>query len=223
MAQENVKVRQNTYEVYADGQERVSRGNRRGEQIVIPSFLQASFDKKVFQASIGTATTPVSFAKTAYDADQPQLVIDVPAGTTIVPIELTVDLEDSAGTDNEIIWGCAGANVGAGTSTAVTPVNLWIPPTGGQAPATRCSAYRQYTGNGTDVTSESDFIEFVRWVYAFADATTDPVKHFHWNAMESPAPVINGAGSLVLWVVGATTAPAGFVRAKWWEFSDTEV
>lgn len=226
MAYEIVKVRQNTYEVYSEGQERVARGNRRGELVSIPSFLQASFDKKVFQASIGTASTPVSFAKTAYDADQPQLVIDVPSGTTIVPLELEITLEDSAGTDNEVIWGCAGDNVGAGTSTAVTAapglVNLYIPASGA-APASRCSVYRQYTGNGTDITDDTDFFEFYRETYAFADATTDPIKKFRWSAMQSPAPIINGTGSLVLWVVAASTAPAGFVRAKWWELSSEEV
>ena len=223
MAYEILKIRQNTYEVYSDGQERTARGNRRSEIVTMPAYLQASADKKVFQASIGTATTPVSFAKTAYDADQPQLVIDVPVGKVIIPLELTVMLEDSAGTDTEVIWGCAGALSGAGTSTAVTPANLWIAPSGGAAPASSCSAYRQYTGNSTDITAETDFIEFYREVYAFADATTDPIKTFKWRAMESPAPVINGAGSLVLWVVATTTAPAGFVRAKWWELDTNEV
>lgn len=225
MAQENIKVRQNTYETYADGQERVARGNRRGEAVVIPSFLQASFDKRVYQAGIGSASTPVSMAKTAYDADQPQLVIDVPSGVTIVPLELLVSLETSAGTLNEVIWGCAGDNVGAGTSTAVTAApglaNLFIP-SSGTAPATSCSVYRQYTGNGTDVTDDADFFEFYREVYAFADATTDPFKTFKWKATESPAPIIQGTGSLVLWIVSATTASTGFVRAKWWEFKSSE-
>lgn len=223
MAYEIVKVRQNTYETYSDGQERVARGNRRGELITIPSFLEASFDKKVFQSTIGTASTPVSMAKTAYDADQPQLVVDVPSGTSIVPLELLVSLEASAGTLTEVILGCAGALSGSGTSTAVTPANLWIAPSNGTAPASRCSSYRQYTGNSTDITAESDFIEFYREVYAFADTTGDPIKTFKWSAMVSPPPVLNGAASLVLWIVAAGTAPTGYVRLKWWELADSEV
>ena len=190
MAYEIVKVRQNTYETYADGQERVARGNRRGELIVLDTFSQAVFDKRVFQASIGSATTPVSFAKTAYDADQPQLAIDVPAGVTYA---------------------------------LGTLQNMWIAPDNGVAPTSRCSVYSLYTGNGTDTTAAVDFREIDRWVYAFADTTLGPVKEYHWSALQKPTVVINGNGSLVIWIDGTTTAPAGFVRVKWMELSDSEV
>ena len=204
-----------TYEQAPGGSDKPVRLNKRQEMIAISPFGQAVADKNVFQAVIGSATTPVSFVKTAYDADQPQLVIDVPSGTTIMPLELEVVLEDSAGTDNEVIWLASGTNVGAGTSTVVTPVNLFVT-SSANAPASRCSGFRQYTGNGTDPNT-GEFFEFYRTVYAFADATTDPVKRFRWSALESPAPIIEGTGSLVLYIVGTTTAPAGFVIAKWWE------
>lgn len=166
-------------------------------------------DGRIYSAVVGVAGTPTSFAKTAFDADQPQLVVDVPAATTIVPLTAELTLQDSAGTDTTMALLAATVNVGAGTSTAVTPVNAHF----GHSRTSDCSVYSLYTANGTDpATGTEQWLDHT--VYAFADATTDPVKKFE-VALE---PVeIDGTGSFVVYIFATTTAPAGFLKVRWLE------
>lgn len=186
------------------------RGLRDGSVITADLILALALEGRVYSANVGSAQTPVSFAKTAYDADQPQLVIDVPANTAIIPLHARLALQDSAGTDN--IWHhiATDVNVGAGTSTEVTPVNH---NTEGGSP--NSSAFSLYTGNGTDPTTGTERY-LGHEVYAFADATTDPIKVFNWDWRDNPGTIV-GAGAWVHYVVGTTTAPAGYAVATWAE------
>ena len=48
----------------------------------------------------------------------------------------------------------------------------------------------------------------------------DPQDAYVWSHLkDGPAPVIEGTGSLVCWIAGATTAPTGYLTAVWAEFS----
>jgi hypothetical protein len=184
--------------------------------LVTAEYVQALImGGHAYAVNRGTATTPISFAKTAYDEDQPQLVVRVPSGTVIVPIALEVSLEDSAGTDNGIVWGVSENDVGAGTSTAITGRNMRS-----DAPnSTGCTIQRDYTGNATAV---SNMVEHIRDGYAFADATTDPIKTFRYSVKDTPMPMLVGAASLILWVWGASTAPSGFATVKWVELTSSQ-
>lgn len=220
---ETVKTRRSasnqvTYESRANNEEKLMVATPRGSGLVLPEYFAAVAEGRVFVANRGTASTPISFAKTAYDADQPQLVIDVPAGTAIMPLYLEIVLEDAAGTDTEMIWSVSDGLLGSGTSTAVTPANARTQSSGSQ-PGSACSVYRDYTGNST---APSNGFEFARFLDAFAQEA-DARNRFLWSAnKEGWAPLIQGTGSLVLHVAAATTAPAGYVTAVWWEMS-TEV
>jgi len=203
--------------VNADGTTPALRVNRSADLYVADLPTQWALEGRVFVANRGTATTPVSFAKTAYDEDQPQLVLRVPEGTTIIPLYCEVVLEDSAGTDNEIIWGVTANDIGNGTSTAVTPYNVLS--VGGKT--TAVTVRRDYTGNAT---AASQVKELGRFGYAFADASTDPAKRFvlQFGNDRNIVP-IKGADSLNLWVAGATTAPSGYATVVWAEFLSTEL
>lgn len=221
---EIVKVRRSaagkvSYESYANNQERLMAGNSRGEGIVLPAYFNAVAEGRMFVANVGTATTPISFAKTAYDADQPQFVIDVPSGTTIMPISLKVVHETEAGTLNEVIWSVSDGILGAGTSTVVTPANARTQVSGVQ-PSSVCSLYSLYTGNST---APSNGFEFARFSSPFVLSDGDPHNdhRYIWTAQgEGWAPMIQGTGALVCHIVGGT-APTGYLTAVWWEM-DTE-
>ena len=226
MALEFLKIRRHstgkvTYANYANDQERAIAGNQRGEGIWVPSYQNAVEEGTVFTALVGAATTPISFAKTAYDADQPQFVVDVPSGTTIRPLSLKVILEDAAGTDTEIIQSFANANMGAGTSTAVTSADLLFnmrAQAAGTDPATACSVYSLYTGNGS---LTSGMREFWRHTAQFAQEADDAdANDGIWGILKGDiGPVIEGTGSWVVHIDGTTTAPAGFLIATWWEYT----
>lgn len=159
----------------------------------------------------GTATTPISFAKTAYDEDQPALTIDVPEDSIIVPVLLEVVLEDAAGTDNAVVWGVSNNLAGAGTSSALTSVNLRAD----QPTTSDCTVRRDYTGNATAATN---LLEIVRDGDAFANVSTGPSRRAFRHTIDTMVmPTILGEASLYLWVWATTTAPSGFVTVHWVE------
>lgn len=212
-------VCQDSYVVRPEGGALALRINRRGELVTTDLLHQFSLDGRVFGVNLGTDTTPEDFAKTTYDADQPQLVLDVPNNTTVIPLSLRVVLETSAGTLNEVTAGVASVNVGSGTSTELTPQSIYT----SQPRSTNCSVYSLYTGNGTDPTA-NNWLEFFRWGYAFADTSGDPAKVAMWDAKTAPfIPVVEGTGSLVVHVVGATTAPEGYATLVWAELATSDV
>jgi len=179
------------------------------------SYQQLVLAGHVHCVNRGSATTPIDFVKTTYDEDQAQLVVRVPSGTVIVPLELEVVLETSGGTLNEVIWGWSENDVGAGTSTAITGRNMRT-----DAPnSTAITIQRDYTGNFT--TAVSNLTEIFRDTYAFADAGTDPHKVYRLSIKEHVMPVLVGAASLILWVVGGT-APTGYATVKYAEFSNAQ-
>lgn len=193
-----------------------ARATLDGSAVQLPWVAALALEGRVFSATVGSLTTPISFAKTAYDSDQPQFVLDVPASKAVIPLGVLLHLEDAAGTDNEVYLVLSTTQVGAGTSTAVTPKNART-----DSPASSaCSAYSLYTGNGTDPTIHS---EIWRAGYAFADATNDPAKIFTWSANDTPLNVVVGTGSLVIYIVGTTTAPAGYLKVVWAEMDKTDI
>lgn len=218
---EVVKVRRNasgktTYENYANNQERLMAGTPRGEGLILPAYFNAVAEGRVYVANVGTATTPTDFSKTAYDADQPQLVVDVPVGTTIIPLSIRAVFETEAGTLTELIASVSQTLTGAGTSTAVTPVNARVQASGTN-PSSVCSVYSLYTGNGT---APSGGYEFVRWSSPFTLSDGDALPdRMAWKAAdEGWAPQIEGGASLVIHIDGTTTAPTGYLTVAWWEF-----
>lgn len=170
-----------------------------------------AMEGRVYNVSVGSATTPATF-KTGYTALQPELVIDIPSGTTIIPISIRVMLEDSAGTDTEIVALTSTTVVGAGTSTAVTPKSTRTDSPNG---ASGVSAYSLYSGNGT--TTPTIHNEFWRAGYAFADTTVGPLKLYEYDVRNAVQQIIVGAGALVIYVGATTTAPAGYIKVTYIE------
>lgn len=198
-------------------QYRALAGTADGAAYTVDWFTALALEGRMYGLNVGTLSTPVA-GHVGIDDDQPEAVLDVPSGTTIIPVSIDLYLEDSAGTDTEVVFLTSQANVGAGTSTELSTIrNLRA-----DAPLTSsCTAYRSYTGNGT---ATSAGFEFYRSGYPFADATTDPVKKFHWSAKESGiVPVIVGDGALVLYWAGTTTAPSGFAQIVYVEVPSTSI
>lgn len=192
-------------------------GNHRGEGLFLPAHFNAVAEGRVFVVNQGTETTPIAYAKTAYDADQPQLVIDVPVGTTIMPLAMKFVSETEAGTLNEVIFSVSQTLTGAGTSTALTPVNARVQ-AAGTAPATACSVYSLYTGNGTAPSGGYEFARFSS-PFVFSDGDPHSDNRYQWKAAdEGWAPLIEGGGSLLVHAVAASTQITGYCTVIWWEF-----
>lgn len=191
----------------ADALKKAFRALRDGTLSFVDFAMISAMEGVVGHWDVGTSTTPITF-KTGFTAAQPELALDVADGYTLIPLCLQVHLEDSAGTDNEIVAQISkGTAIGAGTSTAITGRNT---NTGYSAPA-GVTAYSAYSGSGTAPTTPA---EIWRTGYAFADTTVGPLKVYQWNAKDFAPVLIKGAGALAVYVGATTTAPAGFIKAS---------
>ncbi len=181
-----------------------------GNTIVTTDGQGAVREGNVFVAQIGSASTAISFAKTAFDLNQPQMTFDVLAGTTMEMLSFTVVLETEAGALNEIILSTSNALSGVGSSTAVTPVNAKLSASGSDSTSTGVTVRSLYTGDCTDPSSG---YEFGRYSQPFVSSDGDPLSMWKWSAAEEGwGPVIEGTGSVFCHIVGAT-APTGYVIA----------
>jgi len=207
---------------YGNGASPAFRQSKRGELVGVDFLTQLSLDGRLYNAVMGTASTPVDFAKTAYDADQPQFVVDVPTGVTILPLNLLVMFETQAGTINEIIVGVAATLAGSGTSTAVVPQTLC---THDAALATGCSVRSLYTGNSTDMTTAGNGYAIIgRYGNAFADTKERWQSIWTWSALkDGNMPKLKGPACFVVHIAAGTTAPTGYLTFTWAEFSSDEI
>lgn len=202
----------------SDGGETAARMLRDGSLSVADLLAVLAMEGRLFTASVGTASTPATF-KTGYTAAQPELAIDVPVGTLLLPIDLEVYLEDSAGTDNEVVVLTSSTAVGAGTSTELSAATIG----NHRTDIPRRTAARVYTLHSANGTAPTIVSEIFRGGYPFADATGAPEKRWSWSIFRNSPHVVVGPGSLVVYVGGTVTAPAGFIKASWAELPTTVV
>lgn len=187
-------------------------GTRDGAIYVCDYILGMALEGKVFQANHGTLTTPITFI--AYDADRPDFDLDVPTGVAAILTRIEIHLEDSAGTDNEIIVTTSNNIAGAGTSTALTPVSTRR----NSGLSSSCSAYGTYTANCTLPTST---LEFVRFQNAFADTVGG--RDYIWTYKDGNPQILVGPSALQIHVSATTTQAAGFIKVSWAELTSTDL
>ena len=174
---------------------------------------------RVMVTNMGSTTTPISFASAGgVTLARPHAWVRVPTDTAIIVFSAAVELEDSAGTDNEIAAVSAAIDVANGTSSAATVAPTSTSRNLTPAYTSLCTARQLATADVT-VTGAA-FIELDRWVYPFADATTDPVKKYTYS---SKSDWLVGPATFLLYIYGTTTAPAGFVQIRFGEVPSTWV
>lgn len=98
----------------------------------------------VFGINYGQGTTFVS-AKTSLTATEPDMVLDVPNGTTIIPLQINLSFATMAGTANHFFVQIGHGTVGSGTSTVATAG----PTAFGSGFQSKCVGFQAYSGAGT--------------------------------------------------------------------------
>jgi len=185
--------------------------------IVRDSILQWKLEGKVFYAQQGDAATKLDFAETAYDEDQPQFALRVPQGIICIPLVLNNEWDTVAGTGNYIVWSTTTNDIGAGTSTALTPVNYRRD----NLAAPACKANSLYTG---DATAATGLIEIKRWYKPYAEAAvTDGYGNDCRFTINDPEmPILVGPATIQLHAFGATKLQ-GFGEYMWVELDAREL
>src|SRR5262245_5286396 len=112
------RVQQRNVTRARDGSEILERLLRDGSYIAADWLVAMSLEGRVFQANYGQGTTFIT-CKTGLTAAQPDTNLDVPAGTTVIPLALHLAVAAMTGTANHIFFQAGGGNVvGNGTSSA---------------------------------------------------------------------------------------------------------
>ena len=206
------QVRTNTIpRLGADGVVTDLRATRDGSLNTADWFQAMVREGRVYCAQAGLLTTEITWTATATnDQTKPAMFIDVPTGTTITPIEISVYFEafgTSAQMEIEAITGTGGVSAG-GTAMVITNMRSDAPDT------SVCTATSDVTG-GTACTANvnafwRDGAQFAitKTAGSATVAATDPNK-FVWRFTDSMvAPVVVGPGQLM--VTQGSNAGTGF-------------
>lgn len=180
-----------------------------------------------FHFDVGAFSTGIvgGGAGTVLDLDQPEAVLSIPSGTSIIPLRVAVQCQvpllatDADEAEILIAVDRTAASAGDGTKTAETIFNLRTD----NPSASLCTATSAYTADLTDPVLG---IELARKVI------TGDVQGTAANALWTPlelvypgpqqfAPIIVGPAMLVVYW-GGTVAVPGFAQIEWAEFDTSD-
>ena len=204
MSSEFTRVLQTTYLSTPDGQGAVERFNRRGEQVTSEFVFQAALDGRLFVASAGALTTPVTFAATAtIDVTKPVIWGSVPSGTTIIPVAIVLYMEAfgiNAQCEFEAKVGTGGSRTSGGTLVTATNMRSDAPNTS-QVTWYQGDATPVFVGSTTNVSRfwrDGEQFAITKTTASATASASDPHK-FVWKLLDSyTAPVAVGASQIAV-------------------------
>lgn len=177
---------------------------------------------RVFHAFFGSDTSPATF-DTSYANTDPDISIDIPDGTAIMPLQIRTVVE-AYGTQLlfETFTLCTKTLANA-SATAFTPINMATRQGSGSA----CLVNTAPTV--TNGAGHVDAFEIGRETYSKAVTITDADQtssiyptHFSWSYQdEGFAPILHGEASMQTWVV--CNAPTGYLQIWWAELTEAEL
>jgi hypothetical protein len=148
-----------------------------------------------FAVNYGQGTTFIT-AKTGLTAAQPDLDLDIPSGTAILPLSFGIAFGAMTGTANHFFLQYGSSLVGAGTSSAATAG----PTPFGSARGTACTARQAYSGSGTAPASPIELFD----IDASTAASNGTPYTFTWTP-PTLEPIV-GPACVVGYGVSTTTA-----------------
>jgi len=215
---------QTTVSRTTDGRFVGARSLRDGSMFHAPWELALVMEGKVYGANAGVITTGIAGHATA-DGDQPEIAIRAAADTLVIlPLYLeagTQSFETTLGI-HSVFWAMSPTDVGNGTSTGFTPVQLNLSSANAAAAVCRTA----YTGNGAADPLTTTWYEFGRAAGNFdSDAATSGILGLRmcWSTKNDAAiPILARTGCITGYGEGGTTANF-FFTAKWAEFTQADI
>lgn len=214
-------VQQNAYPAAPDNTFWFPRINRRAE-IVTPDWMtQLAIEGHVFELSNATKGTALAGGGTSYSDTAPWLNIDVPAGYTMVPLEILLNQGGTVAgalitvlltADNKVRYSSGGS--------ALTPkANRSDAPVGPQ-----CVVYAGATCSAAGVARTFWASLLSPDVTPTADVAFPGYDNrVEWTARKFVPPVLVGPASLVIYTYAGTTQPSWFYTIKWLELPSNQI
>lgn len=209
--------------VGSDGSSFDLRCTRDGVLFTAPWLMAMALEGRMYCAGAGSITGPITWEVTvACDMTKAAVMVDVPTGTTIIPVSIQLVME-AFGTD--AIFECAAHSGSGGVSaggTAVTVTNLRS-----DAPdTTECTVTSDLTGATALTTNICEFwrsgLQKVATVGTGDDDSSREPAVFEWKLSDGlVVPIVIGAGQLFL--TQGSQGGTGFAKIVWVEIPSTMV
>ena len=208
----------------SEGNDVYVRALRDGTLLSAEWILAQTIRGRLMCAAAGVLSTPITWTATAAcDQTKAAVMVDVPLGTTIFPLQIALQME-AYGTN--AIFECAASTGSGGVSaggTAVTVKNMRS-----DAPySTNCTVTSDLTGGTALTTNDAEFwhdglqVAITKATAVNNIANKDDFK-FVWNYKDGLfCPIVVGAGQLV--VTQGSQAGTGFCKVFWIEVPTSEV
>ena len=197
-------------------------GLKDGSLVSVPWVQAMVLKGKVFHAYVGNASTPITL-DASYAATDPDISLDVPDGTAIIPLSIRVVMEAYGST---ALWEsftlCSKTLAAASAGTLFTPINMATR----QGSGSNCAVYTAPTvtdGNTTGAFELGRRTQSKAVTIATAiDTSTWQPEAFEWSYVQQGfAPVLYGEASMQTWAI--SQAATGYIQYFWLELSESEV
>ena len=211
----------------ADGFPTPIRSMRDGSISVADWMNLKNMEGRVFQVDVGAFSTPITGGGngTIIDADQPEGLISVPAGTTIILNRVAVQCQTpliATDADEAEILVVVDKDVAyalTGTATSETPLALRTD----QKRASGCTARSAFTADITAAPTAD--IELARKV--ITGDVNGTAANALWGVLDlayepKVPPIIVGPAQVVVYW-GGTVAVTGFAQIQWAEVPSTDI
>ena len=225
-------VQQSSSYLIPDGSAHRPFLNRRGALHGIDWIQAAILEGYGFKSTVGALSTPVAGggSGTVVDLDQPEFGMIIPAGVTIIPLRIAIQLTTPLlVTDADEVEALGFVDVTAATvaaaldgtwTTTITPTNKRI------ALANRktstCTVKKQCTADTTDPTESIDLFHSIM----VADMNGTPANALitRHDVLYEPKEkdfIVGPASLFIYW--GGTVAVSGFMQMDWLELPSTHL
>lgn len=203
-------VQQDTYTSAGEQAFIGARANPRGELVTPDWMTQLVMDGRVYNVSNAARETALAVGGTSFSDTAPAFLLDVPSGTTIVPLEINLHQGGTvAGAVITVLVTLSDKIRYSSSGTSHTPQNMRFD----EPNSSDCSFYTGATAgaNTDDITIWGAQLE--------ANVDSQANGKVEWSARNYIPPVLVGPASLVIYTYAGTTQPSWFFSINWWELS----
>jgi len=187
---------------------------------------RAILEGRGFHVDVGAFSTGIVGGGngTVLDQDQPEAVISVPSGTSIIPIRVAVQVQpglmatDSDETEIVVAWDQAVASDGTGTATAETCLKMYD-----GVGTSLCTATSAYTANMTNPTLSVELARKVSTADLTGTAASAYPAVLELVYTPDPGPILVGPCCLIVYWGGTVATVGGFAQIEWLEYLTSDL